>query len=315
MLVRFWGVRGSIATPLSNQQLRTRLESVLKLAIEKGLNSKNNITEFLNGLPNGLHKTAGGDTSCVEIRANNELIIIDAGSGIRQLGLDLNRKNYGKPLNVHILVSHTHWDHICGFPFFVPAYIPNSTINFYGPQEGLESRFRRQQESEFFPVSLDSMAADIRFNNIAKHAHFNIGEIEIQTLPLKHPGGCFAYRITHNDKSFIYANDGEYNDLSESAMQPYLDFFKNADLMLFDAQYTLVDSVEKENWGHSNAFMGIDIALQAGVKQLILGHHEPTYDDTKLWTILEQAKEYLTMHPNHEKLIVELAQEGLEVNL
>jgi len=192
MTIHFWGVRGSIATPLTNSELTSKIESALRKTIEVGFSDISKVSEFVKGLPRHVGGTVGGDTSCVELKAGGELLILDAGTGIRILGLDLIRRYGPNGINAHVLLSHTHWDHICGFPFFPPANIPGNKITLYGAHGMLESRLRRQQESEYFPVSLDAMAADIQFVQLEKHGRFNIGDVEIGTFPLNHPGGCFA---------------------------------------------------------------------------------------------------------------------------
>jgi len=315
MKIHFWGVRGSIATPLTNSELNSKIRIALQKAIEVGLSDISKVPEFVEGLPWHIGRTVGGDTSCVEVEAGGELLILDAGTGIRTLGLDLTRRHSSNSLSAHIILSHTHWDHICGFPFFVPAYIPGNKITFYGSHGMLESRIRRQQDSEYFPVSLDAMAADIQFVQLEKQGRFNIGEVEIGTFPLNHPGGCFAYRISHNGKTVVYATDSEYQDLAQSGMQSCFRFFRGADLLIFDAQYTMIESVDKENWGHSTAFVGIDIALEAGIKTLVFTHHEPTYNDQKLWEIFQDSKKYLEIQRGDKQLALHMAYEGLEINL
>ena len=315
MQIHFWGVRGSIATPLTNSELVSKIESAVRKAIQHGLTNISDVPEFLKSMPPHIRGTVGGDTACVEVGAGEELLILDAGTGIRALGLDLIRRYRQGSINAHILLSHTHWDHICGFPFFAPAYIPNNRITLYGAHSMLESRLSRQQESEYFPVSLDSMAADIQFVQLEKYDRFNIGDVEIATLPLNHPGGCFAYRISHNSKAVAYATDSEYQDLRESAMKAYLEFVGDADILIFDAQYTMIESVEKEDWGHSTAFVGIDIALEAGIKNLVFAHHEPTYDDEKLWKIFQGAERYLGLQRADRQLALYMAYEGLEIQV
>lgn len=315
MHIHFWGVRGSIATPLTNSELVSKIESAVRKAIQHGLTNISDVPEFLKSMPPHIRGTVGGDTACVEVGAGEELLILDAGTGIRALGLDLIRRYRQGSINAHILLSHTHWDHICGFPFFAPAYIPNNRITLYGAHSMLESRLSRQQESEYFPVSLDSMAADIQFVQLEKYDRFNIGDVEIATFPLNHPGGCFAYRISHNSKAVAYATDSEYQDLRESAMKAYLEFVGDADILIFDAQYTMIESVEKEDWGHSTAFVGIDIALEAGIKNLVFAHHEPTYDDEKLWKIFQGAERYLGLQRADRQLALYMAYEGLEIQV
>ncbi len=316
MDVKFWGTRGSLATPITNNDLSARIKMVLELAVKSGLKDKSEIDTFIGKLPWALNHTFGGDTTCVEVQAGETTIILDAGTGIRPLGLDIMGRTT-KTSHFHILISHTHWDHISGFPFFVPAYIPGNTISFYGPHGMLEQRFRHQQAREYFPVQLDAMGADLNFEQLSKSGKFNIGDVEIVTFPLYHPGGCFAYRINHNGKSVVYATDAEYPDklLTPEKIKPYLDFFRDADILIFDAQYTMIESVERENWGHSTAPIGINIALDAGIKTLVLTHHEPTHSDQMLFDMFRDAHSYLESQCDLKAMNLVGAYEGLKITI
>jgi phosphoribosyl 1,2-cyclic phosphodiesterase len=210
------------------------------------------------------------------------------------------------------LITHTHWDHISGIPFFTPAFMPDNSITFYSPDSGLEDRLKRQQNPEYFPVPL---APAYKFVYINEREQFQIGDVTVETYPLNHPGGCYSYRIEHDDKMIIYATDSEYQVLSADSLKPFTDFYHGADLLIFDAQYTMLENVEKENWGHSNVFTGIDMALGAGAKKIVFTHHEPAYDDEKLGEILHKAKEYLNVNQPEAGLQLYLASEGLSMTL
>ncbi|NQU06869.1 MAG: MBL fold metallo-hydrolase [Calditrichaeota bacterium] len=310
MEVKFWGVRGSLATPLTNRELHNKLEAALKLSVEAGLNAEWQVSEFITQLPWHVKYTAGGDTTCIEVNAGDTLLILDAGTGFRPLGIDLIRRYSGKPIKAHVLMSHTHWDHICGIPFFVPAFIADNEIKFYGAHENLGDRLRHQQDFEYFPVPMDIMGGIKEFVQLELNSNFMINDVEITTQALNHPGGCTGYRITYQGKTMVFATDSEYKNLSAENLKPIIEFFRDADLLIFDAQYSLLESAEKEDWGHSNAMTGIDMAFEANVKRLILTHHEPAYDDKKLCEIFQSAEEYLHLHPEADKLEMELAREG-----
>jgi len=312
MNIRFWGVRGSLATPLTNAGLISKIKTVLKTAVKEGLNDEEEIPHFIRRLPRDILLTAGGNTTCVEVQAGGKEFILDGGTGIRPLGLNLLKEAAGKPLEIHLFMSHTHWDHICGIPFFVPGFNPNNKIIVYGPHDDLEDRIRNQQKFEYFPVPLPPA---FQFVHINEDDQFKIGDVEIKTAPLNHPGGSYGYRITYQGKSVVYATDSEYKEVSADALKPFTDFFHGADALIYDAQYTMVENIEKENWGHSNIFTGIDLALEADVKRLIFTHHEPTYDDKKLWGFLQKGREYLEINRSGKNLKVYLAFEGAYLNL
>ncbi|MDP8241237.1 MAG: MBL fold metallo-hydrolase [Candidatus Hatepunaea meridiana] len=314
MKVKFWGVRGSIATPLTNIELNDKIKKALELALKAGLNAPWQTPQFIEQLPWYIRKTAGGDTTCVEVETGDNRLIFDAGTGIRPLGLNLMRQEIGKPIEASILLSHTHWDHICGLPFFVPAYIPNNNITIYGTHSKIEDRIRHQQDFEYFPVPLDIMRGIKEFVQLREGESFRIGDIEIDTISLYHPGGCTGYKVSYNGKTIIYATDSEYKELSPEP-KPIIDFFRDADLVIFDAQYTMLENIEKEDWGHSSTIIGIDMALKAGVKKLAFTHHEPTYSDEKLWDIFQKAQNYLELQSEKNDLQLYLAYEGLSISL
>lgn len=312
MNIRFWGVRGSIATPLTNAELAAKLETAVKLSIKAGLTDKKQVSGFIRSLPLHIRQTVGGDTACVEVKAADKLLILDAGTGLRRLGLDLVKRYRGNPIEAHILLTHTHWDHINGIPFFVPAFSPENKLTFYSPYPGLKARLKNQQNPEYFPAPLSSAFKFVRLNDCDK---FQIGDVKIETIPLNHPGGSYSYKITCGDKTMVYATDSEYKELSAGSLKPFTDFFHSADILIFDAQYTMLENVEKEDWGHSNVFIGIDMALEAGVKKLVFIHHEPAYNDKKLYNILKKAKEYVDINQSEGGLELFLAFEGLSMTL
>ncbi|MBW2251075.1 MAG: MBL fold metallo-hydrolase [Deltaproteobacteria bacterium] len=312
MYIRFWGVRGSIATPLTNAELEVKIETAVKLGIKAGITDDGQVPDFLERLPMHIRRTVGGDTACVEIQAGGKTLIFDAGTGLRRLGLDLVKRSGGNPIEAHILMTHTHWDHISGIPFFVPAFSSENNLTFYSPFPGLKERLARQQDSEYFPAPLSPA---FRFVHLNEHKQFHIGDVKVDNFPLNHPGGSYSYRITYDNKTIVYATDSEYKELSSNSLKPFTDFFHGTDILMFDAQYTMLENVEKEDWGHSNVFTGIDMAIEAEVKKLVFIHHEPGYNDEKLYKILLKAKEYVDI--NHPKVPLELllAFEGLSIKL
>ena len=317
MKIRFWGVRGSLATPLPNASLKEKITTSLELAVQAGLSDKKAVDAFFETLPAHIRQTAGGNTTCVEIRAGDTCLIMDAGTGLRPLGVELMRRAGDQPVAVHIMISHTHWDHICGLPFFIPAFVPTNAVTVYGSHPNLEGRLRHQQDYEFFPVPL---APAVKFVQLERGegltpAAFDIGPVAVETIPLNHPGGCYGYRVTHDGKSVVFATDSEYKDPSSEALKPYVDFFKDADAVIFDAQYSMEENVEKEDWGHSNMFTGVDMALEAGVKKLFFTHHEPENSDQHLWENLRQARRYLAVQGTDLDLQLELAVEGPYVHI
>jgi len=312
MRIRFWGVRGSIATPLTNTELKDKIETAVKLGIKAGITDDGQVPDFLKSLPPYIRGTVGGDTACVEIQAGGKILIFDAGTGLRCLGLDLIKRSGGNPIEAHILMTHTHWDHISGIPFFVPAFSSENNLTFYSPFPGLKERLARQQNFEYFPAPL---SPNFKFVQVNEKEHFHIGDVKIEIFFLNHPGGSYSYRITYGNKKIVYATDSEYKELSANTLRPFTNFFHGTDILIFDAQYTMLENVEKEDWGHSNVFTGIDMAIEAEVKKLVFIHHEPGYNDEKLYKILIKAKEYVDINQPKVPLKLILASEGLSMTL
>lgn len=312
MDIRFWGVRGSLATPLSNVNLHEKLAAAIDVALKSGLKEGDDISAFLDGLPWKMKRTAGGDTSCIEIRAGETILILDAGTGLRPLGQELSQRIKDGPIHANILISHTHWDHISGIPFFTPAFRPGSRIQLYIPDPRMEYSIRNQQDFEYFPVPLSPA---FEFVRIDRGEPFDINDIGIECMPLNHPGGSYGFRIVYQGKILVYATDSEYKDLSADAIKPFTKFFENADLLVFDAQYTISENVEKEDWGHSNIFTGIDMAIAAGVKNMVFTHHDPMSNDSVLADILYRAREYIKISQPEIDLRLFMAYEGLKMKL
>jgi diguanylate cyclase (GGDEF)-like protein len=250
MHVRFWGTRGSIPTPG--------------------------------------HQTAvfGGNTSCVELRTKEgATLVLDCGTGIRELGLDMLRRP--GPHRIHLLIGHTHWDHIQGFPFFTPAFLPGTELNIYGSvafQRSLEDSLSGQMQYSYFPVKLQDLASRIHYTEL-EEGFFRIGEILVETQYLNHTAPTIAYRISCDGATVAYVTDHEpfWNapgpDFQHPGDQRHIDFLKGADLVIHDAQYTNEQYRTKLGWGHSPADYVTDVTLASGASRLALFHHDPTHDD------------------------------------
>jgi len=287
VLVTFWGTRGSISTP-------------------------GRITEKY-----------GGNTSCVTIRHRDTFLILDAGTGIRNLGIELAEEfcEQGLPRRLHLFLSHTHWDHIQGLPFFEPAYNKTTKMTIYGsPRKGrfLGSILKGQMDSEYFPVGMSAFSAGIAIKEISAEA-IELGELTVDWQEqFHHPGGSVRYRIRVDGKRIVYATDVELDRIfrghnrseEDKAMgRAYLDFVEEADLLIGDGQYTGAEYGIKAGWGHST----IDVLLEAGyrgrVKQLAVFHHDPQHSDKFLDNL--SAKNRSRYHSDYEGMNIFWAREGL----
>ncbi len=316
MKVKFWGVRGSIPTPSTSAQIRAKILKLIDNLPTDILSNPVAIKNYILGLSNLEAGVIGGNTPCIEIRADDKILIFDMGSGLKALGNYLVRTEQNKKgLDLHIFLTHTHWDHIHGFPFFTPAFFPNNKLTFYSPHPNLKERLEIQQDFRFFPVSLEHMPSQKKFVHIEHGVTMEIGKIKITNCPLYHPGGSFGYRIECDGKVAVYATDSEYKSFESESTKQYIDFFRDAGLLIFDAQYTFEEAIHKEDWGHSSALVGIEFAIEAGVKKLALFHHEPERDDFEIYSILKKSIDFKRINFPDNDLDIFLAMEGLEVEL
>ncbi len=312
MKVNFWGVRGSVPTPISPASIEDKIRQALRGAAGLDLSSEATIESYLERLPATVRKTIGGNTACVEVRAGSHLIIFDAGTGLRLLGYELMKAEFGQGQGVaDIFISHTHWDHIQGLPFFVPGFIRGNRLTFHSPHADLKTAFDGQQTRPYFPVPLSILSADVQFHHIPAQTWSQIGDVRVYPMPMSHPGECYGYRIEHAGQSMVYATDSEYTKMTPESTQAFVDLFQDAGLVIFDAQYSLSESLDKSGWGHSSPLVGAEFAHRANVRRLALFHHEPLSDDQTVYTGLKQAETYLARRGSDCQVVI--ASEGLEI--
>ena len=288
----------------------------LQNAKAEDLADDDSIKSFVQTLPHEIRGTFGGNSSCVSMQVGDELLIFDAGSGIRMLGQELMDTDFGRGQGkANVFFSHTHWDHILGIPFFVPFYIKGNQFTVNSPLPDIQERLEGQQKFEYFPIPFSIYASDIDFVVLENKTEQKIGDMAVTWKAMYHPGQCFAYRVDYKGKSVVYATDAEYKKLGSSDLKPAVEFFQDADLLIFDSMYTFSEGLEKEDWGHSSTFIGVDLALEANVKQIAFFHHEPTYSDFKLMDIFRQTEKYLKLVAPKQELKMFLSYEGLSVDL
>jgi len=233
----------------------------------------------------------GGNTPCVEVRAGRHLIILDAGSGIRALGVNLQKEFPRGGLRAALLFSHYHWDHIHGFPFFGPAYHPRNQFTIYGGPRGsrnVKDILAGQMAMPYFPVPIEVMQARFDFRDVRPRDRFRIGPLLVTTEALNHPGRCLSYRISLGKRSLVYATDTEHGGSLDLRL---VEHARGADVLIYDAAYTEVELRRgKKGYGHSTWREGVKVARAAGVKRLFLFHHEPNRDDRALATMERAAR-------------------------
>lgn len=317
MYIKFWGTRGSIPTPTSSETIKFKIRQALEGAAGLNLSDPAVIERYIRRLPFTIQGTAGGNTPCLEVRSGDDILIIDAGSGIRLLGQQLLDEGFAAGnRKANILMTHTHWDHIQGFPFFRPVFIPNNHFTFYSPFDNLSERLYKQQVSEFFPVPVSYMSATLDFKEIEPEKWHQIGKFRVYPMILSHPGQAYGYRIEDGESCLVCASDSEYKRVDPTSTEKYVDFFNEADLLIFDAQYNLTEALDRPDWGHSTPMMGAEFAYRARVKRLALFHHDPASNDDKIWAGKEQAEGYLVhRYPNYTGCQVIVAHDGLSIEI
>jgi phosphoribosyl 1,2-cyclic phosphodiesterase len=313
MRIRFWGVRGSLPAPLLSAQIKSKISAIIERLTPEDLASHESRERFMAGLPPWLFGAVGGNTPCITIQGDNSpgILVFDAGSGIREMGNALSREQ-PKPTRYHLFFSHFHWDHIQGLPFFGPAYDPSVKLDFYSPVPAMEQIIQSQMCPPLFPVRMDAMGSTKTFHILDGPA--STEGFQITYKPMNHPGGCYSYLISDGRHRIIYATDTELTAADFAKNEENAGFFKNADLIVIDCQYTLGEAIEKYNWGHNAFSMAADFAANWSIKHMVLFHHDPAYSDHKIYNMLQSASWYLE-RMNIEGIKLTLATEGLEIGL
>jgi phosphoribosyl 1,2-cyclic phosphodiesterase len=285
--VTFWGTRGSIPTPGA--------------------------------------RTAryGGNTSCVAVEGPGEqLVILDAGTGIRELGLTLVERQNGA-LKAEILLSHTHWDHIQGLPYFKPFFAPGNAVRIWGSKQGatsLDAILHLQMDPAVFPVPLTAVSATLSVEEVRPGGEFTVGPFRARAMQLRHPGTTLAYRLTpvRGGKSVAYVTDNELGSggayrMSARWRQDLVRFLSDVDLLIHDAMYTPSELETHRGWGHSSYEEAVELAVEAKVKQLVLFHHEPEHDDGAIDALVAAARDVVRRRGAATEVVA--AQEGLQLTL
>lgn len=273
MRVTFWGTRGSIATPGP---------STVKY---------------------------GGNTTCLEVQPEGARIVLDAGTGIRRLGEVLMKSSGDDP--IHLFLTHSHWDHIQGFPFFAPAYDRARKIRIYGFQQAydkLRTILTNQMESQFFPVNFSDLNADIEFIEITGEA-YRIGDTWISAIENNHPGTSHGFRITEGKRSLAFLTDNELEPpVRGTPWSQFLEFASGADLLIHDAMYTNEELEARRGYGHSSYLQTLDLALESGVRACALFHHDPSHDDDTIDRFVEECRQRID--ERRADLLCVAAEEG-----
>jgi phosphoribosyl 1,2-cyclic phosphodiesterase len=317
MRVRFWGTRGSLPVALTAEGVRDKLKAVLRAARGQRLDSDADIDKLLATLPFATTGTYGGHTSCVQIETHSfDSFLCDMGSGLRPYGQALMGSREGFSTTFHIFLSHLHWDHIMGLPFFTPAFIPGNRVRIYGCHPDIEAALRRQQDAPSFPVDFSIFGATLEFVSLEPGQRHVIDGVGVTPMRQRHGGDSYGYRFESEGQAVVYSTDAEHPLDDADDAQRFVDFFRDADLVIFDGMYSLADAVSvKEDWGHSSNIIGVELCQRAGARQLCLFHHEPVADDVTLDLLLEETKRLEAITRGAARVRVSVAYDGMVIAL
>jgi phosphoribosyl 1,2-cyclic phosphodiesterase len=317
--VTFWGTRGSIPVSLDCASLRDKLASAIVAASGKGLDSQEKARPWVDTeLDFAVSHTFGGNSACVQLDAGGaEYVLCDLGSGVRAFGNHVSsRDGPSKKNTFHVFLSHVHWDHIMGFPFFGPAYAAGNRIRVYGCHSNIEEALRRQQDPPSFPVPFDSLAASIEFVTLQPGRSYEIAGWSVTPRLQNHSGDSYGYRFVRDDRIIVYSTDSEHRLDVPSEVEGAATFFADADLVIFDAMYSLAEAVSvKEDWGHSSNVVAVELCQLANAKHLVLFHHEPANNDERIAQIWRETLRYEEISRTGEPLRVSAAYDGMEIEL
>jgi len=321
MLVRFWGTRGSLAVAQNAGSIRGKIARALVAADGRRFADEAEAAAFADGaLDFATRGTYGGATTCIEIEADGDgsFILCDFGTGSREFGINaFGRMAQGHKRVYNVFMSHLHWDHIGGFPFFGPAFDPASHIIIHSGHEDAEEAFRRQQEEISFPVAFDWLRAKIEFVRLTAGETYRIGGVDVEVMEQHHSHKSYGYRFTDAEgKVAVFSTDSEHKIESMEGEADVATFFRGADLVICDTMYSLADAVSmKEDWGHSSNIVAIDICHEAEARRLALFHHEPIYSDEDIQRMHRESIRYEELTRRDRPLDVLCAYDGLEVRL
>jgi phosphoribosyl 1,2-cyclic phosphodiesterase len=316
--IRFWGTRGSLPVALTAPEVRRKIVAALRGASGRAFASDRDIDTYLDGLAFEVAGAYGGHTSCVEIETGNaDYVICDLGSGLRPFGqAAIARHGPAAPQTYHLFLSHLHWDHIMGLPFFTPAYIPGNRLVFYGGHRELESALRRQMEPPSFPVPFSTFNATIEFVQLEPGRAYDIAGMRVGVKLQQHTGDSYGYRFEKDARTIVYTTDSEHKLANAEESAGFADFFREADVVIFDAMYSLAEATSvKADWGHSSNIVGVELCQLARAKHLCMFHHEPALDDAAISRVLAETRRFEEITRSGAKLEVSTAYDGLEIRL
>ncbi len=318
MLVRFWGTRGSLPVAQKAPAITDKIVTALLRASGRRFAGEDDARAFVaSELSFAERGSFGGATTCIEIEgADESFFVCDMGSGAREFGIDAFRRvAEGHARVYNFFISHMHWDHIMGFPFFGPAFDSGAKIVIHSGHADVEQALRRQQEEISFPVPFEWLRADIEFRVLAPGQVHHIDGIDVELMPQDHSHVSYAWKFRRDDRSVVFSTDAEHRLGDEADRLAFEGFFAGADLVICDTMYSLAESITmKADWGHSSNVMAVNLCHGAGAKRLAMFHHEPTNSDLEIERIFEETIRYEQLvRRGQPPLEILCSYDGLEV--
>jgi phosphoribosyl 1,2-cyclic phosphodiesterase len=310
MHVRLWGVRGSLATPLTTNAVRAKARALLAEATPADISSESAIDAYLSKSPHSW--TYGGNTSCVEVSFEDQVFILDAGTGIRGLAQLLKDQGKDRSAGLNLFFTHFHWDHICGLPFFPPLYMPDRVIDIWSGRKDSQSLLAAQMGSAHFPVKWPTLKSQITCHQLPEKLATRINGAEVRIMPLIHPDKAFGYRISHRGRSICYLTDTEVSKNPYRLAETYSSFVAGADVVIVDAMYGFLEYHDKVNFGHSTIYNFIDFFKETEIGELVIFHHDPMATDANVTQLWREAIRYKAVIAPHATWKLSAAFEGQE---
>jgi phosphoribosyl 1,2-cyclic phosphodiesterase len=303
---------------MGSAEIRRKLIATLVRGAGRKLDTPEKAAAFLEReLDFAVSHTFGGNSSCVQIAAGGgDYVLCDLGTGARDFGNHVLATRGAAGHTFHVFMSHVHWDHIMGFPFFMPIYTATNRVRIYGCHAELEEAFRRQHAAPFFPVDFSELSARIEFVRLEPGRDYEIGGLRVRAKLQRHGGDSYGYRFQHDDRVVVYSTDAEHKQDDLAEVQGFVEFFRDADLVIFDSQYSLAEATSiKEDWGHSSNIVGLELCQRASAKRLCLYHHEPLSDDERIAALLAETRRLEEITRGERRVEILAAYDGMEIAL
>lgn len=316
MQIKFWGVRGSFPQTLSTDELATQFQSLMQRFFVDGFKTSQDIGVFLSQQKRHDIGGYGGATTCVEIKDQNHTLIIDGGSGLKKMSDQLERQNLLRPgQEHHILLTHFHFDHVMGLPFFMPHFMKNQKVHYYCVQPECESIVRSLFQKPLFPVPFNRLSAEVNFHRLKPYEKNVVNGFEVTPYRTDHPDECYGFKIVKKGKTYSHAVDNEAQRVTAADLQKDAGLYEGSNLLYMDAQYSEEDMSGKKGWGHGTYERAFQLCQNFKIPKVLLGHHDPALSHEEINHLAHSAQNFIEKNPLLQKIDWEFVYEGQEVTI